>query len=64
MIAALFLINALSSRAHWWFVWPAVGWGIGIVFHAVATFGLVGVVGRDWEERRLKQLIDEERKRG
>ena len=64
VISLLFLINALTNRSYWWFVWPALGWGIGIVFHAVATFGVVGTMGREWEERRLKQLIEEESKRG
>ena len=63
VIGALFLINALTNRAYWWFVWPAIGWGIGILFHAFSTFGTFGTLGRDWEERRLKQLIDEESKR-
>ncbi len=63
VIGALFLINALTSRAYWWFVWPAIGWGIGILFHGISTFGTVGTLGRDWEDRRLKQLIEEEHKR-
>lgn len=63
VIGALFLINALTSRSYWWFVWPAIGWGIGIIFHAVSTFSSFGVLGREWEDRRLKQLIDEESKR-
>ena len=63
VIGALFLINALTNRSYWWFVWPALGWGIGILFHALSTFGSFGTLGRDWEDRRLKQLIDEESKR-
>lgn len=63
VIGFLFLINALTNRSYWWFVWPALGWGIGVIFHAFATFGSFGNFGRDWEDRRLKQLIDEESKR-
>lgn len=62
VIGFLFLINA-ATGTKWWFYWPALGWGIGILVHAVATFGIGGFVGRDWEERRLKELIDEERGR-
>lgn len=64
VISGLFLINVLTSAGRWWFVWPAVGWGIGIAVHALSTFGLVGLFGRDWEERRLKELTEEERRRG
>ena len=62
VIGCLFLINAMTG-SRWWFVWPALGWGIGILVHALATFGLVGFMGREWERRRLKELIEEERSR-
>ena len=64
VIAGLFIINVLTGNGRWWFVWPAVGWGIGIAVHALSAFGLIGLLGRDWEERRLKELIEEERRRG
>jgi len=64
VIAGLFIINVLTGHGRWWFVWPAVGWGIGIAVHALSAFGLIGLLGRDWEERRLKELIEEERRRG
>ncbi len=63
VITGLFIINALTGLGRWWFVWPAIGWGIGIAVHALSTFGLIGLLGRDWEERRLKELMEEERRR-
>ena len=63
VISVLFIINALTGHGRWWFVWPAIGWGIGIAVHALSTFGLIGLLGRDWEERRLKELMEEERRR-
>jgi hypothetical protein len=32
----LFAINALTSRGHWWFLYPLLGWGLGMVFSARA----------------------------
>ena len=63
VISALFVINALTGSGRWWFVWPAIGWGIGILFHALSTFGLISLLGRDWEERRFKELMEEEQRR-
>jgi len=37
VIGALFLINSLTA-GPWWFQWPALGWGIGLVFHLKAIF--------------------------
>ena len=62
VIGALFIINALTG-SRWWFFWPAIGWGIGILVHATATFGAGSFLGRDWEDKRLQELIDEERGR-
>jgi hypothetical protein len=36
-----------------------LGWGIGLLAHAVNTFG----IGKDWEERKIKQLMEEEKSR-
>jgi hypothetical protein len=62
VIGCLVLINAITG-SRWWFVWPALGWGVGILVHALATFGLVGFMGREWERRRLDELIEDERSR-
>lgn len=63
VIGGLFVINVLTGSGRWWFVWPALGWGIGIAAHALSTFGLGGLLGRGWEDRRLKELVDEEQRR-
>lgn len=63
VISALFVINALTGHGRWWFVWPAIGWGIGVTIHALSTFGMIGLLGRDWEQRRLKELMEEEQQR-
>src|SRR5438046_3166526 len=38
VIAFLALINLLTTR-YPWFIWPALGWGIGIFSHWMAVFG-------------------------
>lgn len=35
-------------------------WGIGLVFHAFAVFGADHLFGKDWEENKIKQFMDEE----
>jgi hypothetical protein len=36
--AGLIAINLTTSTDHLWFKWPLIGWGIGVVVHAVAVF--------------------------
>ena len=59
---ALFVIN-LVTGGGWWFYWPLIGWGIGLGVHALNVFGLSGRLGQDWEERKTRELMDQERRR-
>jgi fatty acid desaturase len=61
---ALFAIN-VGVGGGWWFYWPLMGWGIGLGVHALAVFGFAGggPWGREWEERKMREMMDEERGR-
>jgi hypothetical protein len=55
----LFLINITTSPDVLWFYWPLLGWGTGLVMHAVYVFGLGRWFGPDWEEKKIQEIIDE-----
>lgn len=52
-IPFLFFINWRTSPNYWWAFWPMLGWGIGVVSHAIHIFW----IGRDWEERQIKKYM-------
>ena len=52
----LLAINVMTGGV-WWVQWPFIGWGIGIVAHAAAVFGLAGWLGPDWEGRKIKERM-------
>lgn len=54
----IFLLNVITSPNTLWFFWVIFGWGIGIVSHAISVFGIPGILGKDWEEKKIKQFID------
>src|SRR5262245_60650251 len=54
----LFVVDALTG-SDWWVQWVAFGWGIGIAAHAIAVFGRGSKFVADWEERKIKQLMEE-----
>ncbi len=58
VISFLFFVNLFSSPGKWWVQWPALGWGIGLVFHGVKALGRYGVFSEDWEERRAKEIMN------
>lgn len=37
-----------------------LGWGIGIFFHWLGVFGFPSVVSKKWEERKIKELMDQD----
>jgi hypothetical protein len=59
--AGLFLID-LVSGGGWWFYWPAIGWGIGLGAHAVATYAGGSRFGPSWEDRKIRELMERERR--
>lgn len=62
VMALLIFTNLSVSPQNLWFKWPLVGWGIGIFFHGVAAFLLVG--GESLKERmiekEMKQMLNRE----
>ena len=36
----LVVINVLTSPSYYWFIWPMMGWGIGVMADALTTPGL------------------------
>ena len=39
VMAVLFFIDFLTGGG-WWFYWPLLGWGIGIIAHGFTVFGI------------------------
>lgn len=57
VIILLAIINLLTSPEYLWFIWPMLGWGIGIVVHALRVYF-------SWDESSLKErMIQNEMKK-
>lgn len=62
------ILNALFAALNYytnqwafpWFLFPLLGWGIGLGSHAVRTFRLNPFTGKDWEERKLREIMERE----
>lgn len=62
VIAMLSAINYYVDNWEYpWFLWPALGWGIGIVFQAAKLFGRNPFLSKNWEERKIKEYMDKDR---
>lgn len=58
----LLVLNLLTSPGYLWVVWPALGWGIGLAFHAYDTFGRGAMMGDDWERRQVERRLQKLRR--
>lgn len=52
----LFLLNWLVSPHTMWFIYPLLGWSIGLVTHYFSVFGLPGM-DPDWEEKEMDKEL-------
>lgn len=53
----------INYKTYWefkWFWFSAIAWGIGLGFHAFHVFVSNGVLGSQWEERKIEELMRKE----
>ena len=55
VMVMLIAINGATGPV-WWAQWPFLGWGIGVLGHAVAVFGHSPAALAGWEQRKLDEL--------
>ena len=62
VIPILAAVNITYMPDFLWFFFSLIGWGIGLVFHAIGAFD-IKIFGRKWEERKLQEILERERNR-
>ncbi len=55
--ALLIIINMRTSPEYSWFIWPLIGWGIGLFFHGMGVFVFTG------EPAYKEKMIEKEMKK-
>ncbi|MBI5917105.1 MAG: 2TM domain-containing protein [Bacteroidetes bacterium] len=57
----LMALNLIVSPGYFWFIFPLLGWGVGLAFHYVDVFGIPGfdILSKEWEERELEKVLRE-----
>ncbi len=59
VIPFLMWINYRSSDFPW-VIFPALGWGFGIVAHGMEAYGYNPLWGKNWEEKKIKELMEKD----
>ena len=63
MIVILNIQNLKEGESYFQFknFFTAFFWGIGLLAHGMTTFVPYLILGKDWEERKIKELMEKER---
>ena len=56
VMSGLVALN-IALQAPWWVQWPLLGWGIGLLAHAVLAFIPLRLFDRGWEERKIQHYL-------
>lgn len=61
IMVPVFIYLNLQSTGFPWALFPILGWGLGITGHAMEVFNYNPFLGRDWEERKIRELMRKDR---
>ncbi len=56
-IAAMAGFN-LFSGGYLWFLWPALGWGLGVAAHGLSVFEVFSLFSPNWEKRQVEKRLE------
>ena len=60
LVNAFFHVLNYVEGGYYWAVWPALGWGIGLLFHGLGVFGFFSSPG--WKQRQIQKELEKQRK--
>jgi hypothetical protein len=43
-----------------WVIFPALGWGFGVLAHGMEAYGYSPFTGKNWEERKIREFMEKE----
>lgn len=62
LMIPVFIYMNMKSTGFPWAIFPIIGWGAGISSHAMEVFNYNPFLGKNWEERKIRELMDKEDK--
>lgn len=57
----IFIFNMATTPDEIWFIYPLLGWGIGLTAHFMSVY-LGSKWGSEWEDRKIKELMEKDNK--
>ena len=57
VMAILLAINVLTGPGYFWVIWPALGWGVGVLMHGLTVFEVFSFFSADWERKQVEKRM-------
>jgi hypothetical protein len=58
VIPVLVYINYRTTDFPW-AIFPALGWGFGLLINGLCVYGYNPLFGKNWEEKKIKEFMQE-----
>lgn len=59
VIPVLAYIN-YRTTSFTWVIFPALGWGFGLLTHGLKAYGYNPLFGKNWEEKKIRELMEKD----
>ncbi|PKA83862.1 LytS/YehU family sensor histidine kinase [Ulvibacter sp. MAR_2010_11] len=60
IMVPVFIFLNYKSTGFPWAIFPIAGWGFGVMGHAMEVFNYNPFLGKNWEDRKLRELMDKD----
>jgi len=59
IVIPLMAVLNYSTTSFPWVIFPALGWGFGLLMHGMEVYGYNPVLGKRWEERKMRKYMED-----
>ena len=56
-VPVFIIVGFFDNTDITWYIWPIMGWGIGLAAHGISVFEVFSLFGADWEKRQVEKRL-------
>lgn len=57
VMTGIWILNLVVTSNILWAIWPTLGWGVGLIGHAIGVFDLPFFFGAEWEKKQIEKRL-------
>lgn len=61
LVMVILAVINYSTTSFPWVIFPALGWGFGVVAHGMDAYDYNPLFGKNWEERKMREYMNDDR---